>query len=78
MFLPFDLHVVEASYLSRESFLKLRAVVMRAVWSRERNKMLLLSVMVGGVWNGFLLGKVRGDFVSCRFCDGADGDGLLF
>ena len=45
---------------------------------RERDKMLLRSVMVGGVWNGFLLGKVRGEVVSCRFCGGADGDGHLF
>ena len=34
---------------------------------RERDKVLLRSVMVGGVWNGFLLGKVRGEVVSCRF-----------
>ena len=27
---------------------------------RERDKALLRSVMVGGVWNGFLLGRVRG------------------
>ena len=26
---------------------------------RERDKGLLRSVMVGGVWNGFLLGRVR-------------------
>ena len=45
---------------------------------RERDKMLLRSVMVGGVWNGFLLSKVRGEVVSCRFCGGADGDGHLF
>ena len=34
--------------------------------------------MVGGVWNGFLLGEVRGEAVPCRFCGGADGDGHLF
>ena len=45
---------------------------------RERDKMLLRSVMVGVVWNGFLLGKVRGEVVPCRFCGGADGDGHLF
>ena len=33
--------------------------------------------MVGGVWNGFLLGRVRGQPVPCRFC-GPDGDGHLF
>ena len=27
---------------------------------RERDKALLRSVMVGGVWNGLLLGRVRG------------------
>ena len=45
---------------------------------RERDKMLLRSVMVGGVWNGLLLGKVCGEVVPCRFCGGADGDGHLF
>ena len=45
---------------------------------RERDKALLRSIMVGGVWNGFLLGKVRGEAVPCRFCGGADGDGHLF
>ena len=33
---------------------------------RERDKALLRSIMVGGVWNGFLLGKVEGETVSCR------------
>ena len=45
---------------------------------RERDKALLRSVMVAGVWNGFLLGKVRGEAVPCRFCGGADGGGHLF
>ena len=45
---------------------------------RERDKMLLRSIMAGGVWNGFLLSKVRGEVVPCRFCGGADGDGHLF
>ena len=36
------------------------------------------SIMVGGVWNCFLLGKGRGEAVPCRFCGGADGDGHLF
>ena len=45
---------------------------------RERDKALLRSIMVGGVWNGFLLGKVRGEVVPCRFCGGVDGDGHLF
>ena len=35
---------------------------------RERDKALLRTVMVGGVWNGFLLGGVRGQIVPCRFC----------
>ena len=45
---------------------------------RERDKALLRSVMVGGVWNGFLLGRVRGQPVPCRFCGAPDGDGHLF
>ena len=31
-----------------------------------------------GVWNGFLLGKVRGQVVPCQFCGAPDGDGHLF
>ena len=34
---------------------------------RERDKALLRCVMVGGVWTGYLLGKVRGEAVPCRF-----------
>ena len=34
--------------------------------------------MVGGVWNGFLQGWVRGQPVPCRFCVAPDGDGHLF
>ena len=45
---------------------------------RERGKALLRSIMVCGVWNGFLLGKVGGEVVPCRFCGGTDGDGHLF
>ena len=45
---------------------------------RERDKVLLRNVMVGGVWNGFLLGRVRGQAVPCRFCGAPDGDGHLF
>ena len=45
---------------------------------RERDKALLRSVMVGGVWNGFLLGRVRRQPVPCRFCGAPDGDGHLF
>ena len=39
---------------------------------------LLEGVLVGGVWYGFLLGKVRGQPVTCIFCGGADGEGHLF
>ena len=46
------------------------------VW--ERDKALLRGVLVGGVWNGFLLEKVKGCHVPCRFCGGDDGDGHLF
>ena len=35
---------------------------------REGDKALLRSVMVGGVRNGFLLSRVRGQPVPCRFC----------
>ena len=45
---------------------------------REREKALLRTIMVGGVWNGFLLGRVRGQAVSCRFCGAPDNDGHLF
>ena len=45
---------------------------------RERDKALLRSVMVGGVWNGFLLVRVRGQPVPCRFCSAPDADGHLF
>ena len=31
-----------------------------------------------GVWKGFLLGKVRGQDVPCRFCGSRDSDGHLF
>ena len=36
--------------------------------------MLLRSILCGGVWNAFLLGKVRDEEFLCRFC----GDGHLF
>ena len=45
---------------------------------RETDKALLRSVLVGGVWNGFLFCKVKGQQVPCRFCGGDDGDGHLF
>ena len=45
---------------------------------RERDKALLRSILVGGVWNGFLLGRVRRQHVPCRFCGAPDGDGHLF
>ena len=45
---------------------------------RERDKALLRNVMVGGVWNGLLLGRVRGQAVPCRFCGALDNDGHLF
>ena len=45
---------------------------------RKRDEALLRSVMVGGVWNGFLLGRVKGQPVPCRCCGGPDGDGHLF
>ena len=36
------------------------------------------GVLVGGVWNGFLLGKVKGQHVPCWFCGRAESDGHLF
>ena len=45
---------------------------------RERDKALLRSVMVGCVWNGFLLLRVRHQVIPCRFCGAPDGDGHLF
>ena len=45
---------------------------------RERDEALLRGVLVGGVWNGFLLSRVRVQPVPCQFCGGADGDGHLF
>ena len=42
-----------------------------------RDEALLRSIFVGGVWNGFLLHKVKGQRVLCRFCGGDDGDGHL-
>ena len=45
---------------------------------RERDKALLRSILVGSAWNGFRLGRVRGQPVPCRFCGALDGDGHLF
>ena len=45
---------------------------------RERDKMLLRSILCGGAWNGFLLGKTKEEEVPCRFCGRVDGDGHLF
>ena len=39
---------------------------------------LLRSVMVGGVWNGLLIGRVRGQAVPFRFRGAPDNDGHLF
>ena len=38
---------------------------------RERDKALLRSILVGGVWNGFLLGKIQGQNVPCGFLWGS-------
>ena len=45
---------------------------------RERDKMLLGAILSGGVWNGFLLGRVKKEDVPCRFCGAPDNDGHLF
>ena len=52
--------------------------LLRSGHVRERHKALLRSIVVGGVWNGFLLGRVTGQPVPCRFCGNPDGDGHLF
>ena len=39
---------------------------------------LLRTIMVGGVWNVFLLSHVRGQAVPSRFCGAPDHDGHLF
>ena len=44
----------------------------------ETDQALLRSVMVCGVGNGFLLSRVRGQLVPCRFCGAPDNDGHLF
>ena len=47
---------------------------------RERDKALLRGILVGGVWNGFFLGKIHGKIqdqdVPCRFCGSCDHDGF--
>ena len=45
---------------------------------RERDKALLRSIMVGGVWNGLLLGRVRSQAVPSKFCGALDNDGHFF
>ena len=40
--------------------------------------MLLRAILSGGVWNGFLLSKVKKENVPCRFCGAPDDDGHLF
>ena len=52
--------------------------LLKSTHVRERDEALLRSIMVGGVWNGFLLSRVRGQPVPCRFCGAPDGDGHLF
>ena len=44
---------------------------------RERDKMLLRSILCGEVWDGFLMGKAESDDVRCQFCGEQDGDGHL-
>ena len=40
--------------------------------------MLLRAILSGGVWNGFLLSKVKKEDVPCRFCGAPDNDGHFF
>ena len=43
-----------------------------------RDKALLRSILVGGVWNGFLLGKIQEPACSLSVLWGRDHDGHLF
>ena len=45
---------------------------------RERDKALLRAILVGGAWNGFLVSRVRGQAVPCRFCGAPDNDAHLY
>ena len=45
---------------------------------RDRDEGLLRSILVGGVWNSFLLCRVKGQPVPCRFCGALENDGHLF
>ena len=47
------------------------AAFINSVHVRERDEALLRSVLVGGVWNGFQLSRLRGQPVPCWFCGGA-------
>ena len=44
----------------------------------EQDKMLLRAILSGGVWNGFLLSKVKEEDINCRCCNALDNDGNLF
>ena len=38
---------------------------------------MLRAILTGGVWNGFLLSKVKKEDINCRFCNAPDNDGHL-
>ena len=85
MFIPGALHGVEASLLAGTSLRKLRAAFFGVAWSRRQPFASIGAVTltmfgrdIKRVWNGFLLGQVRGQDVPCRFCRGRDHDGHLF
>ena len=40
-------------------------------------RLCFVAFMVGGVWNGLLLGRVRSRVIPCRFCGAPDSDGHL-
>ena len=54
----------------------MQLLVSSHVWSRD--KALLRGILSGSVWNGFLLSKVRGENVPCRFCGGLMATGICF
>ena len=75
---------VAANLCDREGFRGPLLDIFGSLWLlnsanvRERGKSLLRSVTGGGVWNGYLFGRVRGQSVPCRFCGVPDNDCHLF
>ena len=60
-----------------EMFMVLCSSLILLMFEKEV-RLCFVNIMVGGVWNGFLLSRVRGRVVPCRFCGAPDNDGHLF